>query len=263
MKPLNQTISFKHPTATETAPLWEEYRRTRDEGLRNRLAEMYLSIVRRRAMIVMRRLPCEVDEGDLIQWGSVGLMKAVEKFDPTRGFVFYTFANRRVMGAMMDGLRDTATYKRRALRQAKELAGAHEILQGELGRPPAPEEVAGHLKVDDCQYARMERHQAAYSLSLERAIDGSGREGCMGDLIPDSRAADPAAHAESADITELIIATLLIRYRVTEALIIRLYYLEEQTMKQIGSALLLSESRISQLRKSVIARMRAQFASAA
>jgi RNA polymerase sigma factor for flagellar operon FliA len=232
MKSLNHTTSFKRPTAAETAPLWEEYRRTHDEGLRNRLAEMYLYIVQHRAMVLIRRLPREVDEGDLIQWGSVGLVKAVETFDPTRGFVFYTFANRRVMGAMLDGLRDTATYKRRALQQAKELAGAHDILQVELGRPPAPEEVAGHLKVDDSQYARMERHQAAYPLSLERAIEGSGREGCTGDFIPDLRAADPAAHAESADTMEMIIATLLTRYRLTEALVIRLYYLEEQTMKQ-------------------------------
>lgn len=99
----------KYKITDEEQALWERYRKTRCESLRNRLIEIYMPLVRRLAAYQFRKMAVNsvVSFDDLMSYGSFGLIRAVERFDPSKGFTFATYGSRRINGAMLDGLRQT------------------------------------------------------------------------------------------------------------------------------------------------------------
>jgi len=239
--------------------VWTEYKRTKTEALRNRLMENYLHLVRYNAERVHIKLPDEVEVDDLMSSGIFGLMDAIEAFDLDRGVQFETYCAPRIRGAILDELRSMDWVPRLVRSRAHKLDGASKSLEVELGRSPTNDEVAKRLKVSMGEFEKMAKDASAVglvSLSRKWYETDSNKDVREIDVLEDKRGADPVREIQRKDLKELMTKGL----SRAERLILVLYYFEEMTMKEIGSTLDLSESRVSQMHSSILARLRAQMA---
>lgn len=241
----------------ELQELWERYQATRDRELRNRLMEHYLPLVKYTADRISAKLPNEVDVDDLISAGIFGLVDAIEAFDLSRGVKFETYCSPRIRGAILDELRTMDWVPRLVRSRAHKLENATKVLRAELGRLPSDEEIGRKLAVSRAELDKLMRDATAVSLvSLSRRFyDGdSNRELQEIDVLQDRRSEDPVRVLQKKDVRELLMKGMT----RTERLILVLYYYEEMTMKEIGATLDLSESRVSQMHSSILARLRNQ-----
>src|SRR5215510_4671024 len=238
---------------------WRDYKASGDKILRNRLVEHYLFLVKYAAERVGSKLPDEVDVDDLMSAGIFGLVDAIDAFDLERGVKFETYCAPRIRGAILDELRSMDWVPRLVRSRAHKLDGASNQLEVELGRAPTNEEIAKRLKVPMAEFEKMAKDASAVSLvSLSRKWfeTDSNKDVREIDVLEDKRGADPVREIQRKDLKELITKGL----SRAERLIIILYYFEEMTMKEIGATLDLSESRVSQMHSSILARLRAQMA---
>lgn len=238
------------------ARAWQQYKRTHDEALRNRLVEHYLYLVRYIAERLRAKLPDEVDVDDLMSAGIFGLLDAIEAFDLDRGVKFETYCSQRVRGAILDELRSMDWVPRLVRQRAHQLEEAVRSLEAELGRLPTEDEIARRLNLSPSQLEKLLRDANATSVvSLSTTLPGdsdTGRETTEVDVVPDQRSIDPTAEAAKQDIKDFI------RERLSreERLVLVLYYFEQMTMKEIGATLDLSESRVSQMHSAIVQRLR-------
>jgi len=237
--------------------IWEQFHKTRDDYYRNLLIEHYQDLVRYSAERLHANLPDKVDLDDLISAGNFGLMDAIEAYDPTRGVKFETYCSPRIRGSILDELRNTDWVPRLVRARAHQLAKATHCLETNLGRKPTEEELAEQLNMDMEEFSRLQRDaNTATQISLNTHFgDGDGDKDIREiDLIHDEKSEDPVIEAQKRDLKNLLTKGL----SRAERLIIVLYYYEEMTMKEIGATLDLSESRVSQMHSSIIARLKAQ-----
>src|SRR5437868_1986550 len=250
------------PSAKATRDIkevWIEYKETRTEALRNILMENYLHLVRYNAERIHVKLPDEVELDDLMSAGIFGLMDAINAFDLDRGVKFETYCAPRIRGAILDELRSMDWVPRLVRSRAHKLDSASKQLETELGRAPTQEEVAHRLQVPMAEYDKMAKDASAVgvvSLSRKWFETDSNKDVREIDVLEDKRGADPVREIQRKDLKELITKGL----SRAERLIIILYYFEEMTMKEIGATLDLSESRVSQMHSSILARLKAQMA---
>jgi RNA polymerase sigma factor FliA len=229
------------------------------EVLRNVIMEHYLHLVRYNAERIHIKLPDEVELDDLMSAGIFGLMDAIEGFDLERGVKFETFSAPRIRGAILDELRSMDWVPRLVRSRAHKIDGATKQLELELGRSPTNEEVAKRLHVPMSEFEKMAKDASAVglvSLSRKWFETDSNKDVREIDVLEDKRGADPVREIQRKDLKELMTKGL----SRAERLIIVLYYFEEMTMKEIGATLDLSESRVSQMHSSILARLRAQMA---
>jgi RNA polymerase sigma factor for flagellar operon FliA len=241
----------------DTNGIWEQYTRTRSDALRNALIEKYLPIVRYSAERIHAKLPDEVELDDLISVGVFGLMDAIAAFDPERGIKFETYCAPRIRGAILDELRSMDWVPRLVRSRANKLTAAARQLEAELGRTPTGEEMARRLSVPVGEYERMAKDAHAIGMvSLSRKLfEGEGGQDVTEvDILEDRRAVDPIRETQRRDLKRLIASSL----SRAERLILILYYFEQMTMKEVGAALDLSESRVSQMHSSILTRLRPQ-----
>src|ERR1700742_3583097 len=239
--------------------VWVEFKRNKTEPLRNILMEHYLHLVRYNAERIHVKLPGEVELDDLMSAGTFGLMDAIAAFDLDRGVKFETYCAPRIRGAILDELRSMDWVPRLVRSRAHKLDGASKQLEVELGRQPTNEELAKRLKVPMAEFEKMAKDSSAVglvSLSRKWFETDSNKDVREIDVLEDKRGADPVREIQRKDLKELITKGL----SRAERLIIILYYFEEMTMKEIGATLDLSESRVSQMHSSILARLRAQMA---
>jgi len=239
--------------------VWTDYKKNKTEPLRNILMENYLHLVRYNAERIHVKLPDEVELDDLMSAGIFGLMDAISAFDLERGVKFETYCAPRIRGAILDELRSMDWVPRLVRSRAHKLDSASKQLEVELGRAPTNEEVAKRLKVPMGEYEKMAKDASAVglvSLSRKWFETDSNKDVREIDVLEDKRGADPVREIQRKDLKELMTKGL----SRAERLIIVLYYFEEMTMKEIGSTLDLSESRVSQMHSSILARLRAQMA---
>lgn len=226
------------------------------EQARNRLAVAYLPLVKACAIRLKGRLPRTVELDDLQSAGVIGLMDAIQKFDPGQDVLFTTFAPLRVRGEMLDHLRQNDRAPRLVRDRARKLERAVSRFRQEHGRPPTCDELAEVLKVSPAELERILCDgQVVGLVSLDQAIDGNARD-ADGGLLPqisDPRADNPVESAQRRSLKELL-CRMLSRH---EQLIVVLYYYEGMTMKEIGRTLDLSESRVSQMHTQIKERLRA------
>jgi RNA polymerase sigma factor for flagellar operon FliA len=251
----HRTQSF--PDADRLAAAWHEFRATGDDGIRNRLLEHYLYLVRYNAERIGAKLPDEVDVDDLMSAGVFGLVDAINAYDLNRGVKFETYCAARIRGAILDELRNMDWVPRLVRHRAHKLAHATRTLEAELGRIPHDEEIARRLKMSKPQFQKLLRDANAISLiSLSRKYTDpdSQRDVFEIDVLPDDRSCDPVLEAQKRDVRELVTRGL----SRAERLIVVLYYYEQMTMKQIGQTLDLSESRVSQMHSAILTRLRGQ-----
>lgn len=231
----------------------------RCELLRNIIMEHYLHLVRYNAERIHLKLPDEVELDDLMSAGIFGLMDAIEGFDLERGVKFETFSAPRIRGAILDELRSMDWVPRLVRSRAHKIDNATRQLELELGRSPNNEEVAKRLHVSMAEFEKMAKDASAVglvSLSRKWFETDSNKDVREIDVLEDKRGADPVREIQRKDLKELMTKGL----SRAERLIIVLYYFEEMTMKEIGATLDLSESRVSQMHSSILARLRAQMA---
>src|SRR6187549_2162018 len=133
--------------ATDTRVLWQEFKRTGDRGLRDRLILTYAPLVKYVAGRLGSGLPAHVDEGDLVSYGLLGLIGAIERYDPTRDIKFETYAISRIKGAIIDELRALDWVPRSVRSRAREIERAIAELESRLGRAPTDEEIAAKVGI--------------------------------------------------------------------------------------------------------------------
>lgn len=237
--------------------IWSEYQRTHSTAIRNWLMEHYLHLVRYKAERLHAKLPNEVDVHDLVQAGNFGLMDAIDDFDPNRGVKFETYSANRIRGAIIDELRHNDWVPRLVRTRAAQIDRAERAFYARNGRRPSEVELASELGADDVQFEKLRRDgRAVAQVSLERKWfeTDSSKDVREVDVIEDGRQVCPFDQTHKHDLRELITKGL----SRAERLIVILYYYEEMTMKEIGQTLDLSESRVSQMHSSILARLKAQ-----
>jgi RNA polymerase sigma factor for flagellar operon FliA len=239
--------------------VWTRYQKSHEDAIRNYLVEKYLHLVRYNAERICKRLPDEVDIDDLIQAGTFGLREAVASFDLERGVKFETYCAGRIKGAILDELRAMDWVPRLVRSRTNKLDWARQQIEMATGASATDEQIADMLGLDVSgeEFDKLKRDSKPTSISSinRRAYPGDGgREVRELDIVRDGDDDGPVSELQRRDLRELITKGL----SRAERLIVVLYYYEGMTMKEIGATLDLSESRVSQMHSSILARLKAQ-----
>ena len=244
----------KHP---DIQLIWDQFHKDRSEHCRNTLMKHYMQLVRYTAERLYAKLPDKVELDDLISAGIFGLMDAIDAFDPARGVKFETYCSPRIRGSILDELRSMDWVPRLVRARAHQLARVTQSLETHLGRKPTEKETAEKLDMQMDEFDRLQRDANAVSLvslNTQYSDGDSDKDIREIDVIRDQKSKDPVTEAQKRDLKSLLTRGL----SRAERLIVVLYYYEEMTMKEIGATLDLSESRVSQMHSSIIARLKAQ-----
>jgi RNA polymerase sigma factor FliA len=243
----------------ELRDLWRRYKVEGDASARERLVVAYSPMVKFVAGRLGAGLPSHVDDADLISYGLMGLIGAIERFEPERGIKFETFAMTRIRGAIIDELRSLDWVPRSVRARAREIEAAQAKLEHELQRAPSEAELAARLGIteDELQTSLLEiANSSVYALDeLWTVSDSSGDQVSLLDTISDPRADDPQESLASSEIKDRLteaIASLPER----EQLVVALYYYENLTLREIGEVLGVTESRVSQLHTKAVMRLK-------
>jgi RNA polymerase sigma factor for flagellar operon FliA len=218
----------------------------------------YAPLVKHMAQRLACRLPASVCLDDLISAGVLGLMDAIEKYDPTRGTTFKTYANFRIRGAMLDELREWDWAPRSVRQKEHALTHAYAEIERQQGRPAADEEVAAVLGLDLATFSDWLSDVRGVSvLSLDMPLEPEPKRHPSTALVRlVDEAPGPLQTAEANDLTRHL-AAAIDQLPEREKIVLSLYYYEELTMQEIGQVLALTLSRISQLHTKAILHLRA------
>jgi RNA polymerase sigma factor for flagellar operon FliA len=245
--------------------LWLEYVRTKDRVIRDRLIVNYAPLVKYVAGRLGSGLPAHVDEGDLVSYGLLGLIGAIERYDPTRDIKFETFAMSRIKGAIIDELRALDWVPRSVRSRAREIERAIGELESKLGRAPTDDEISAKVGITT---AELEDSLTDISRSSVAALDelwsvsGEGDQISLLDTLEDATGERPADALDETETKELL-ADAISRLPEREKLVVTLYYYEELTLREIGEVLGVTESRVSQLHTKAILRLKSRLGAAA
>lgn len=210
---------------SETDNIWAKYVAKRDKKLRERLIIQYAPLVK----YVVGRFPVNkpsiLTEEDLLSHGIVGLIQAVERFDPTRGVKFETYAIPRIRGAIIDGLRTLDMAGRSTWRKAKELERTLMRLEKELDRHPTDEEVAQAMGLNIAKFQQLLCETGIVTISLDTlfSFDDSGEQTSRLVIIENTDSANPELEAEKSEIRDTLREALR-RLPERERLLLALYY---------------------------------------
>jgi RNA polymerase sigma factor for flagellar operon FliA len=225
---------------------------TKDELLK-RFAPLVRHVVER----VAATLPKNVDHEDLYSAGVLGLLDAHAKFDTRKGVKFETYAVWRIKGAVLDQLRALDWVSRSMRRKARNLDGITRKLDQKLGRAASEDEVAREMKMSRTEFYRLLDHvRGAVLVSLDESRSGEEQEpSTLGDHLADPNALDIETRLE-AEQTRVVMMRTLDQLPEQERLVVSLYYYEHLTLCEIGRALGISESRVSQVHSRAMSRLR-------
>jgi RNA polymerase sigma factor FliA len=231
---------------------------TAEEAGREQLIKEFAHVIRVMAHRLAFRLPAYLDAEDLISVGTIGLMDAMDKYDPTREAKFKTYAEFRIRGAMLDEIRSMDWIPRSVHERITLLQKTHVGLMSRLGRPPEDAEVAAELNMSQDELDDfMTRAKGAVMVS----IDDLGLQEPDGHkvvkMLADTQNPDPLATLVNERERELIGGAIQ-GLPEKERLVLTLYYYEELTMKEIGDLLKVTESRVCQIHTKAMIRLKAQ-----
>ncbi len=237
--------------------IWSMYREEQTQDVRNFLIEKYHDLVRFTAERMAMRLPSEVDTNDLMSAGAFGLMDAINAFDPGRNVKFETYCTQRIRGAIFDELRSMDWVPRLVRSRTSKFESTRKQIEMETGRAASDDEISERLQLSPEDYRKLKRDSRPVSqVSLNRKWfeTDSSKDVREIDVVKDTRQENPLSAVQRQDLQSLLTKGL----SRAERLIVILYYYEEMTMKEIGITLDLSESRVSQMHSSILARLKAQ-----
>lgn len=226
---------------------------------RDQLILTYTPLIKFIATRMASRLPPQVSLDDLISCGTIGLIDAINKFDPSKNVQFKTYAEFRIKGAMLDELRALDWAPRSIRRKITNLDEAYADLEKQLGRPATDEEVAKSLKMGLDEFHKLLDETKAVSfmdIELLRQRPNDVYDSDQDDFFVQDDS-DPFREISLAQLRELI-ARCIDELPEKEKITVSLYYQEELTMKEIGVVLGYTESRISQMHSKAMYRLRSK-----
>jgi len=238
--------------------LWRAYAQG-DSSARDALLQSNLNLVHHVARQLSRALAAPADFDELVSCGTIGLMNALEAFEPARGLAFSTFAVPRIRGAILDELRRQDHVPRSVRRKTREISHARENLTRIFGRAAGDKEVAEHLGIDlDTLWRWQSETESAVQISLDQsATDHDGQAG----LPPEAFIFDGEASVEddiNREQEREILKDALRKLKEQERIVLTLYYFEELKLHEIAEVLNLTESRVSQIRAKALSKLRTE-----
>jgi RNA polymerase sigma factor for flagellar operon FliA len=249
----------------DTQALWLQLRRTGDKAVRDRLILTYAPLVKYVAGRLGSGLPAHVDEGDLVSYGLLGQISAIERYDPGRDIKFETYAIVRIKGAIIDELRALDWVPRSVRSRAREIERAISELEAKLGQAPTDEEIAAKvgISVDELNESLGDISRSSIAALDELwSVSGEGDQVSLMDTIEDTTGPRPADALDEVELREAL-ADAIARLPEREKLVVTLYYYEELTLREIGEVLGVTESRVSQLHTKAVQRLKSRLAGAA
>jgi RNA polymerase sigma factor for flagellar operon FliA len=229
-----------------------------DYMLRNQIIEEYLPYVNRIVNRIAVHLPPTVEIDDLVNVGIIGLIQAIERYDPTRDNKFITYAVFRIKGAVLSELRSRDFLGRTTRRKIRDLEKAYLKLEQKFGREANDEEVAKEMNMDLEQFYQVKRMSSISFISFEEigySTKGE-KDSILDSLVKGNR--DDALSLTTMKEIKATIAAAIEKLPEKERLVISMYYSDELTMKEIGKVLGITESRVSQIHSQAVIHLRAK-----
>ena len=241
------------------AELWSDYKAHGSPDSRERLILHYSPLVKFVAGRVAAGLPQNIEQSDLVSYGIFGLIDAIDKFDPGRGFKFETYAIARIKGAIIDELRSIDWVPRSVRAKARAVERAYSKLENELRRTPEDREIAAELGMSETELDHV-LSQVSFTglVALDELLSASGGERSSTTTVMDTiadRAHDPVEAFEVDEMKHLL-ADAINRMPDRERLVLTLYYYEGMTLAEIGAVLGVTESRVCQIHTKAILQLR-------
>lgn len=239
--------------------LWIEYKRSGNLKIREELVLKYIPLVKYVVGKMIVNLPKNVEYDDLVEYGIIGLLDAVEKFDLNKEITFKTYAVTRVRGSIYDELRAQDWVPRSVRKLVKEIERAYVELETKFKRMPSEEEVANFL---DIPVKKMEEIYAKVDAgnvsSLDDTVyDGNDSTTTLANTVEDKKVENPQVELEKNELRVALIERLE-ELNEKERMVITLYYYEKLTLKEIGQVLEISESRVSQIHSKAIFKLKSK-----
>ena len=229
--------------------IWQQYYEKRDSKLKEMLTEHYVHLVKLVAGRLGIYLNQYIDLDDLVGYGILGLIDAIDKFDPNKNVKFETYASLRIRGAILDAIRKLDWVPRTLRKKQKDVDKAYMELEMKLARPPRDGEVAEFLGMSIDEYNELLRDVNISSLvSIDDNVFNF-------ETIKDKNAEIPEKCVEENEMRDML-AQFIDELPEREKKVIFLYYYEELTLKEISKVLEVSESRVSQLHTKAVSRLR-------
>jgi RNA polymerase sigma factor for flagellar operon FliA len=247
-------------SAAAIAELWQEYKDEGTNDARERLILHYSPLVKFVAGRVAAGLPQNIEQSDLVSYGIFGLIDAIDKFDPGRGYKFETYAISRIKGAIIDELRSIDWVPRSVRAKARAIERAYSKLENELRRSPDDKEVAAELDMSEDELASVLGQISFVGVVALDELLSAGPERGSGATVGDTIAGsghDPVEVFESEE-TRQVLADAINRMPDRERLVLTLYYYEGLTLAEIGSVLGVTESRVCQIHTKAIFQLRSR-----
>jgi len=238
----------------ELRMLWRRYKERGDGHARDRLILSFAPLVKYVAGRMRSALPSHVDEADLISYGLVGLISAVERFDPARRVKFETYAVTRIKGAIIDELRALDWVPRSVRARARAIERKSAELESRLHRAPTDEELAGALGMKLGALTQIS-NGSIVALDEMWSVSPGGEPVSLMDTLGDARAPDPAGLLDATDLRDTL-ADAIARLPERERIVVALYYYDNLSLKEIGEILGVTESRVSQLHTKAVLRLK-------
>ncbi len=227
-----------------------------DLATRGKLIQEYATKIKYMAYRLSYRLQPDIDIDDLISTGIIGLMDAMDKYDPTKETLFKTYAEFRIRGAMLDEIRAMDWIPRSVKEKAGLLYRTVAQLERKLGRPPTEEEIAGQLKMTITEYQNfVAQARGSAMISIEDIGVNLDNNRNILECIGEPEKRDPLTLLLSKD-TRSIVTKAIENLPEKERKVVSLYYYNELTMKEIGKILAVTESRVSQLHTQAMFRLK-------
>lgn len=251
------------PSAAERGVdyLWSEFKRTGTRTLRNRLIIYYSPFVKYVAGRVLAGLPRHFDEEDLVSYGIIGLIDAIERFEPDRNLRFETYAIPRIKGAIIDELRAIDWVPRSVRTKARAVEHALAHLESTLRRTPTESEVAAELEMTAAEFHKALRKISSVGvMALDEVLrvgDRSERS-TLGETLPD-RARGPMDAFEVKESKEAL-ADAVEGMPDRERTVLTMYYYDGLTLTEIGGVLGVTESRVCQIHTKALRQLRSKLA---
>ncbi len=249
--------------ASETQRLWATYKIERSRELRDKLIIQYSPLVKYVAGRVGVGLPRNVEQSDLVSFGVFGLIDAIEKFDPERGYKFETYAIARIKGAILDELRSIDWVPRSVRSKARTLERAMGKLEAEHHRAPTDDEVADEMGVTPQQLqTTLSQISFVGVAALDEMLSGGerGESVSLGDTVADS--GDGPMGVYEVEEMRQILAESINRMPEREKIVLTLYYYEGLTLAEIGRVLGVTESRVCQIHTKAVLQLRSRISAA-
>ena len=245
--------------------LWSEFKRSGDRSVRDRLILQYSPLVKFVAARMAVGLPQNVEQSDLVSYGVFGLIDAIEKFQPERGFKFETYAISRIKGAILDELRSIDWVPRSIRSKARSVEHAFSKLESQLHRAPSDEELAAELDMTEEQLQLVLSQISFVGLAALDETLSIGRGGeresfTLGDTIADQRQG-PVDVFEVEEM-RVLLAHSINRMPEREKIVLTLYYYEGLTLAEIGQILSVTESRVCQIHTKAVLQLRSRITAA-